>query len=87
MIEKESVLLCVRVCENDFFRGGAEIRRAADFGLRKLDECPTYPCGLIREHFANVARAFWGRRLRRKECTRLEREMYQLLSRGNRNFG
>lgn len=43
---------------NDFFRGGAEIRRAADFGLRKLDEGPTYPCGLIREHSANIARAF-----------------------------
>lgn len=40
------------------FRGGGEIRRAADFGLRKLDECPTYPCGLIKEHSANIARAF-----------------------------
>lgn len=29
----------------------------ADFGLRKLDECPTYPCGFIREHAANIARA------------------------------
>lgn len=56
MIEEESVLLCVRV--NDFFRGGAEIRRAADFGLRKLDEGPTYPCGLIREDSANIAREF-----------------------------
>lgn len=58
MIEKESVLLCV--CVNDFFRGGAEIRRAVDFGLRKLDEGPTYPCGLIREHSADITRAFWG---------------------------
>lgn len=56
MIEKDSVLLCV--CVNDFFRGGGEIRRAADFGLRKLDECPTYPCGLIKEHSANIAREF-----------------------------
>lgn len=45
------------VCVNDFFRGGGEIRRTADFGLRKLDECPSYPCGLIREHSANIARA------------------------------
>lgn len=30
----------------------------ADFGLRKLDECLTYPRGLIREHFANIAREF-----------------------------
>lgn len=43
---------------NDFFRGGAEIRRAVDFGLRKLDEGPTYPCGLIKEHAADIARAF-----------------------------
>lgn len=56
MIEKESVLLCV--CVNDFFRGDGEIRRAADFVLRKLDAGPTYPCGLIREHFANIAREF-----------------------------
>lgn len=41
---------------NDFFRGGAENRRAADFGLRKLDECPT-PSGLSRENAANIARA------------------------------
>lgn len=56
LMGKESVLLCV--CVNDFFRGGAEIRRAADFVLRKLDECPTYPCGLIREHAANISREF-----------------------------
>lgn len=58
MIEKEYVFF--GVCVNDFFRGGAEIRRAADFGLRKLDEGPTYPYGLIREHSANISRAFWG---------------------------
>lgn len=23
-----------------------------------MNECPTYPCGLIREHFANIAREF-----------------------------
>lgn len=56
MIEEESFVFFV--CMNDFFRGGGEIRRAADFGLRKLDECPTYPCGLIRENSANIAREF-----------------------------
>lgn len=48
MIEEESFGFFL-VCMNDFFRGGGEIRLAADFGLRKLDEGPTYPCGLIRE--------------------------------------
>lgn len=58
----------------------------ADFGLRKLDECPIYPCELIREYAANIARALNWSEEQGKECTRVEREMYQLRSRGNRNF-
>lgn len=39
------------MCVNDFFRGGGEIRRAADFGLRKLDEMSNLPVWTDRRTF------------------------------------
>lgn len=77
----------VCVCVNDFFRGGGEIRRAADFGLRKLDEGPTYPCGLIREHSANIARALnWSEEQGENSVQDLNEKFIDSLVRPSRNF-